>query len=75
MLTKLSKDDSKSGLLPTPPLPEELKQVSLTDNARQVLVRRYVRRGRDGKPVETVEEMFWRVAYHVIAKEKKSINA
>jgi len=69
MLTKQSKDDSKSGLLPTPPLPEDLMPASLTDNARQVLVRRYVRRGRDGKPVETVEEMFWRVAYHVAAVE------
>lgn len=59
----------KDGLLPTPPLPIELSQVDLTDNARQVLIRRYVRRGRDGKPAETVEEMFWRVAYHVAACE------
>ena len=43
---------------------------NLTDNARQVLVRRYVRRGHDGKPIETVEEMFWRVAYHVARVEE-----
>ncbi len=55
----------KHGLLPTPPLPAGLNEVNLSDNARQVLVRRYVRRGRDGEPVESVEEMFWRVAYHV----------
>lgn len=60
---------SKHGLLPTPPLPAEVPQVDLTENARQVLMRRYVRRGQDGKPVETVEEMFWRVAYHVAAVE------
>jgi len=42
MLTKLSKDDSKSGLLPTPPLPDDMMPASLTDNARQVLVRRYL---------------------------------
>jgi ribonucleoside-diphosphate reductase alpha chain len=42
----------------------------LTENARQVLVRRYVRRGADGKPVESVEEMFWRVAYHVATVEQ-----
>jgi ribonucleoside-diphosphate reductase alpha chain len=36
-----------------------------------VLVRRYVRRGPDGKPAETVEEMFWRVAYHVAAVESQ----
>jgi len=59
----------KSGLLPTPPLPENLPSVELTENARQVLMRRYVRRGADGNPVETVEEMFWRVAYHVAAVE------
>ncbi|MEW5827747.1 MAG: adenosylcobalamin-dependent ribonucleoside-diphosphate reductase [Chloroflexota bacterium] len=57
------------GLLPTPPMPKGLPKVELTDNARQVLIRRYVRRGDDGKPVETVEEMFWRVAYHVAKSE------
>jgi ribonucleoside-diphosphate reductase alpha chain len=43
----------------------------LIENARQVLTRRYVRRGPDGKLAETVEEMFWRVAYHVAAVESK----
>ena len=57
-------------LLPTPPIPADLQTANLTDNARQVLVRRYVRRGDDGKPVETVEEMFWRVAYHVAKVEQ-----
>ncbi|PWH12427.1 MAG: ribonucleoside-diphosphate reductase, adenosylcobalamin-dependent [Anaerolineae bacterium] len=58
-----------TGLLPTPPLPADLPTVELTENARQVLIRRYVRRGDDGKPVETVEEMFWRVAWHVAKVE------
>jgi ribonucleotide reductase alpha subunit len=57
-------------MLPTPPLPADLPPVELTDNARQVLVRRYVRRGQDGKPAESVEEMFWRVAYHVAKVEE-----
>lgn len=60
----------KHGLLPTPPLPPDLPPVSLTENARQVLIRRYVRRGEDGKPAESVEEMFWRVAYHVAKAEE-----
>src|SRR5512140_3560203 len=64
-----SSSEAKSGLLPTPPMPADLPPVELTDNARQVLVRRYVRRGADGKPAETVEEMFWRVAYHVAKQE------
>ncbi len=61
---------SKQGLLPTPSFPKGLSKVQLTDNARQVLERRYVRRGHDGKPAETVEEMFWRVAYHVAKVEE-----
>ncbi len=61
---------TKSGLLPTPPMPRGLPNADLTENARQVLVRRYVRRGDDGQPVETVEEMFWRVAYHVAKAEE-----
>ena len=61
---------SKAGLLPTPPPPADLPPVELTENARQVLMKRYVRRGDDGKPCETVEEMFWRVAWHVAKVEE-----
>ena len=57
-------------LLPTPSLPKKLQKVELTENARQVLMRRYVRRGDEGQPVETVEEMFWRVAYHIAKVEE-----
>src|SRR6266545_1604749 len=60
-----------NGLLPTPPMPEDLPRANLTDNARKVLMKRYVRRGDDGKPAETVEEMFWRVAYHVARVEEQ----
>lgn len=61
----------KNGLLPTPPMPKGLPKAQLTDNARQVLMKRYVRRGDDGKPAENVEEMFWRVAYHVAKVEEQ----
>jgi ribonucleoside-diphosphate reductase alpha chain len=64
---------AKHGLLPTPAIPRGLPKVNLTDNARQVLMKRYVRRGDDGKPAETVEEMFWRVAWH-IAKVEETWN-
>ncbi len=57
-------------LLPTPPLTADLPKIELTENARQVLMRRYVRRGADGQPVESVEEMFWRVAWHVAKVEE-----
>ncbi len=69
MLQPVGVQDEKYGLLPTPPLPADLPVIDLTENARQVLVRRYVRRSAAGQPVETVEQMFWRVAYHVAASE------
>lgn len=62
---------TKNGLLPTPPRPKDLPAVELTENARQVLIRRYVRRGDDGKPCESVEDMFWRVAFHVAKVEEQ----
>ncbi|MBN2115751.1 MAG: adenosylcobalamin-dependent ribonucleoside-diphosphate reductase [Anaerolineales bacterium] len=61
----------QNGLLPTPPMPRGLPKANLTDNARQVLTKRYVRRREDGSPVETAEEMFWRVAYHVAKVEEQ----
>jgi ribonucleoside-diphosphate reductase alpha chain len=61
---------SKKQSLSTPPIPADLPGVELTENARQVLMRRYVRRGDDGNPAETVEEMFWRVAYHIAKAEE-----
>ncbi len=45
----------------TPSNAEE-RAVKLTDNARVVLMKRYVRRGPDGRPAETPEGMFRRVA-------------
>lgn len=41
------------------------RPIELSENARIVLEKRYLRRGADGKPCETIEEMFWRVAWHV----------
>ena len=61
----------KKGLLPTLPIPDDLPSIELTDNSKQVLERRYLRRGEDGKPIETIDEMFWRVSYHVAKAEEK----
>jgi ribonucleoside-diphosphate reductase alpha chain len=41
----------------------------LTENALQVFHRRYVRKGPDGRPLETVEGAFQRVASYVAAVE------
>ncbi len=70
-MTKKAAVATKQGLLPTPPLPKGLPSIDLTDNSRQVLERRYLRRGEDGEPIETVDEMFWRVSYHVAKAEEK----
>ena len=39
--------------------------IDLSENSRQVLQKRYLRRGLDGQPAETVEGMFRRVAHTV----------
>ena len=57
-------------LLSTPPLPEGLPHVDLSENSYQVLTRRYIRKGDNGELVETPEEMFWRVAFHVAKVEE-----
>ena len=61
---------SKQNPVSTPPMPKDLPSVELTENSRQVLMKRYVRRGDDGKPAETVEGMFWRVAYNIAKVEE-----
>jgi ribonucleoside-diphosphate reductase alpha chain len=44
-------------------------RVALSDNARVVLERRYLARGDSGRPTETPEEMFRRVAHNVAQAE------
>lgn len=51
-----------SGLLKRP--------MGISENGLEVLRRRYLRKGLDGKPVETVPEMFWRVAANVALPER-----
>lgn len=41
----------------------------LSENGRAVLERRYLRKGFDGRPIETASEMFLRVANHVASAE------
>lgn len=51
--------------------PRARAPIPLTPNARVVLEKRYLRRGVDGKPIETVEEMFDRVARVVAEPEAR----
>jgi len=43
-------------------LPEDLPPAELSENARIVLARRYLKKDAAGEPVEEPEVMFWRVA-------------
>lgn len=38
------------------------ESLNLPENARTVLIKRYLRKGEDGEPIETIEEMFDRIA-------------
>ncbi|UCF29607.1 MAG: ribonucleoside-diphosphate reductase, adenosylcobalamin-dependent, partial [Chloroflexota bacterium] len=69
MLREDQENVVNSGMLPTPPLPTGINNVDLTDNAEQVFTRRYVRKDKNGELVESMEETFWRVAYHVAKAE------
>jgi len=39
--------------------------IEISENSRKVLERRYLKKGTDGKPDETVEDMFWRVSRNI----------
>ena len=55
-------------------LPDDLPPADLSENARIVLARRYLKKDEKGRPVEEPEQMFWRVA-RVIADEDAKYGA
>jgi len=53
---------------------EETKKLNISENCLTVLRRRYLKKDKDGKVIETPEEMFTRVS-HYIAQADKLYNA
>ncbi|MCZ7540011.1 MAG: adenosylcobalamin-dependent ribonucleoside-diphosphate reductase [Anaerolineae bacterium] len=68
---KKAVDTRSNGFQKTPLPPDLARPIALADNARTVLRKRYLRRGDDGQPVETEQEMFWRVAYNIAKAEEE----
>ena len=46
-------------------------RINISENAKRVLKRRYLKKNRKGKVIETPEQMFRRVARHIAKAEKK----
>jgi ribonucleoside-diphosphate reductase alpha chain len=57
-----------------PPLPAKHNSINLNQNAQQVLEKRYLRKDAEGEPNETVEGLFWRVAYNIALAETEFDN-
>jgi ribonucleoside-diphosphate reductase alpha chain len=52
---------------PADVLPEDLPRVDMSENARIILAKRYLKKDEAGTPVESAEQMFWRVARTIAA--------
>ena len=55
--------------IPIEPKVDITSTIELTDNARQVLEKRYLKKDKKGKLIETPEEMFRRVAHAIAGAE------
>jgi len=62
---------NRPGFPSSPPLPDDLPPAQLSDNARIILARRYLRKDETGRPIEEPEEMFWRVARVIAAVDER----
>ena len=48
----------------------ELPEPKLTDNARTILERRYLKKDEEGRPVEEPVDLFWRVAWEIAKADR-----
>ena len=51
-------------------MPDGLKPCVWTEDAVQLVNERFLRKSSDGKIIETIGEMCWRVAYHIASADK-----
>jgi len=49
---------------------QRLMEPQLSDNARTVLERRYLKKDAEGNPIETPDQMFWRVAMDIASADR-----
>lgn len=61
----MNPNSNKAAFHPVPPLPADMPSIVLSDNSIKILEKRYLRRGNDGQPIESIDEMLWRIAWHV----------
>ncbi len=59
------KNPKKTGLEPAGPA------IEINENGKKVLEKRYLRKDPDGRPVETIEEMFRRVASNIAEADRR----
>ena len=53
-----------------PVLPTTLAEPELSENAWYIGKTRYSRRDKDGNPIETAKDLFWRVAYNIATADR-----
>ena len=52
-------------------LAESMPKIDVNENGRRVLEKRYLKRDAEGKTLETIEEMYWRVAVNIAEGDRK----
>ncbi|MFQ5465691.1 MAG: ribonucleotide reductase N-terminal alpha domain-containing protein, partial [Thermodesulfobacteriota bacterium] len=57
--------ERKVGIAERPPDESHPDGIEINENGRKVLEKRYLKKDAEGRPVETVEEMFMRVASNI----------